>query len=309
MASKIDRVGETRMMNCGMKATIIRYKKYSDIDVRFEDGTIVKHRMYDKFKKGRIANPNIKTFAKNRLGETRMMDCGMEATIIRYNGVHDIDVRFEDGAVAEHKAYDSFKKGRIANPNIKVSAKKRLGETRMMNCGMEAAIIRYGRYEDIDIRFEDGTVVKHKDYSKFKKGGIANPNTKASAEDRLGEIRMMNCGMEATIVRYNTSKDIDVRFEDGTIVKHRMYDKFEKGRIAHPNTKDRFGETRMMNCGMEATIIRYGRYEDIDIRFEDGAVVEHKTYNAFKKGEIAHSLIKLGTVPKTSTVSYVSEVL
>lgn len=34
----------------------------------------------------------------------------MEATIIRYNGVRDIDVRFEDGAMAKHKAYDSFKK-------------------------------------------------------------------------------------------------------------------------------------------------------------------------------------------------------
>jgi len=38
MATKIDRLGETRMMNCGMEATIIRYGKYSNIDVRFEDG-------------------------------------------------------------------------------------------------------------------------------------------------------------------------------------------------------------------------------------------------------------------------------
>ena len=291
MATKTDRLGETQMMNCGMKATIIRYNGVHDIDVRFEDGAVAEHKAYDSFKKGKIANPNIKVSAKKRLGETRMMNCGMEATIIRYGRCEDINIRFEDGAVVEHKTYKAFKKGGIANPNIKVF---RLGETRMMNCGMEATIIRYGRYEDIDIRFEDGTVVKHKDYSKFKKGGIANPNTKASAEDRLGEIRMMNCGMEATIIRYNTSKDIDVRFEDGTIVKHRMYDKFEKGRIAHPNTKDRFGETRMMNCGMEATIIRYEKYTDIDVCFEDGTMVEHKAYNAFKKGEIAHSLIKLG---------------
>ena len=172
----------------------------------------------------------------DRLGETQMMNCGMKATIIRYNGVHDIDVRFEDGAVAEHKAYDSFKKGKIANPNIKVSAKKRLGETRMMNCGMEATIIRYGRCEDINIRFEDGAVVEHKTYKAFKKGGIANPNIKVF----------------------------------------------------------RLGETRMMNCGMEATIIRYEKYTDIDVCFEDGTMVEHKAYNAFKKGEIAHSLIKLG---------------
>ena len=50
---------------------------------------------------------------------------------------------------------------------------------------------------------------------------------------------------------------------------------------------DRLGETKMMNCGMKATIVRYGRYEDIDVRFEDGSMVEHKAYSAFKKGEIA----------------------
>ena len=46
MAAKIDRLGETRMMNCGMKATIIRYGGYNDIDVRFEDGAIAKCRGY-----------------------------------------------------------------------------------------------------------------------------------------------------------------------------------------------------------------------------------------------------------------------
>jgi len=101
MATKIDRVGETRMMKCGMKATIIRYGGATDIDVRFEDETVVKNRWYRNFKKGEIANPNIKTFAEVRLGETRMMNCGMEATIIRYGGATDIDVRFEDGAVAK----------------------------------------------------------------------------------------------------------------------------------------------------------------------------------------------------------------
>ena len=55
----------------------------------------------------------------------------------------------------------------------------------------------------------------------------------------------------------------------------------------------RLGETRMMNCGMKATIIRYGRSDDIDIRFEDEAVVEHKLYMEFKKGGIAHRLISL----------------
>lgn len=67
MAVKIDRLGETRMMNCGMEATIIRYGTCADIDVRFEDGTVAVHKTYNAFKKGEIANQNIKA---SRLGET-----------------------------------------------------------------------------------------------------------------------------------------------------------------------------------------------------------------------------------------------
>ena len=118
MATKTDRLGETRMMNCGMEATIIRYGRCDDIDVRFEDGAVAKNKAYKAFKKGEIANQNIKA---SRLGETRMMNCGMEATIIRYNGVHDIDVRFEDGTVVEHKAYSKFKKGGIAHQLISLN--------------------------------------------------------------------------------------------------------------------------------------------------------------------------------------------
>ena len=236
MATKIDRLGETRMMNCGMEATIIRYGKYSDIDVRFEDGAVAKNKAYGKFKKGTIANPKNKA---SRLGETRMMNCGMEATIIRYENAMDIDVRFEDGTVVEHKTYDAFKKGTIVNQNIKASAENRLGETRMMNCGMEATIIRYGGVRDIDVCFKDGTVAEHKVYNAFEKGNIAHPNTTAKA--RLGETQMMNCGMEATIIRYENSRDIDVRFEDGKVVGHKAYGIFKKGEIAHESLSQKRG--------------------------------------------------------------------
>ena len=223
----------------------------------------------------------------DRLGETRTMNCGMEATIIRYGNATDIDVRFEDGAVTKHKAYKEFGNGKIANPNVK----DRLGEARMMNCGMKATIARYNGVRDIDVRFEDGIVMEHKSYSKFKRGNIAHPST--TAGNRLGETQGMNCGMVATIIRYGNATDIDVRFKDGIIVKNRTYDAFKKGNIDNPNFNPRLGETRMMNCGMETTIIRYGNNTDIDVCFEDGAIVEHKAYDAFKKGGIAHLLISL----------------
>ena len=241
MASKIDRVGETRVMKCGMKATIIRYGGYNDIDVRFEDGKVVVHKAYRAFERGEIANPNIRAFVKDCLGETRMMNCGMKATIIRYGGCNDIDIRFEDGKVVVHKKYDQFKKGEIANPNVNSFAEARLGEIRMMNCGMKATIIRYGKHTDIDIRFEDGIEAVHKTYNSFKKGNIAHQKTNVSAEARLGETRMMNCGMKATIIRYGNNTDIDVCFEDGTIVEHKTYNSFKKSGIAHRSLNLNYG--------------------------------------------------------------------
>jgi len=60
MAKKIDRTGEVRKMNNGMTAKIVAYRSSRDIDIQFEDGTIVYNKTYGSFKKGLIANPNYK---------------------------------------------------------------------------------------------------------------------------------------------------------------------------------------------------------------------------------------------------------
>ena len=168
----------------------------------------------------------------DRTGEKRMMNCGLEATIIRYGSAIDIDVQFEDGQVVYHRIYDNFKKGMISPP-IDPRKIDRTGEKRMMKCGLEATIIRYGGCNDIDVQFEDGQVVYHSYYSSFKKGEIAPPIDPRKI-DRTGEKRMMNCGLEATIIRYGSAIDIDVQFEDGQVVYKRTYTAFKKGTIAHP---------------------------------------------------------------------------
>ena len=53
------------------------------------------------------------------LGETRIMNCGMEATCIAYRGTHDIDVQFEDGTIVEHKSKVSFVRGQIGKKGKK----------------------------------------------------------------------------------------------------------------------------------------------------------------------------------------------
>ena len=45
-------------MNNGQKAYIIEYRGCNDLDVEFEDKTIIKHKTYNNFKRGLIKNPN-----------------------------------------------------------------------------------------------------------------------------------------------------------------------------------------------------------------------------------------------------------
>lgn len=52
--------------------------------------------------------------------------------------------------------------------------------------------------------------------------------------NKLGETKLMNCGMKATIIRFNSNSDLDVEFEDGTIITNRIYSDFDRGMIS-PN--------------------------------------------------------------------------
>jgi predicted nucleic acid-binding Zn-ribbon protein len=52
------REGQEVVSRSGQKMKVLHYRKATDIDVQFEDGTIVEHRNYFNFLKGRIKNPN-----------------------------------------------------------------------------------------------------------------------------------------------------------------------------------------------------------------------------------------------------------
>ena len=62
MSKKIDRTGEVGYNNDGEKMMIVKYSNANDIDVKFEDGTIIKHNAYNNFKKGNIKNPYFPSF-------------------------------------------------------------------------------------------------------------------------------------------------------------------------------------------------------------------------------------------------------
>ena len=235
-----------------------------------------------------------------RIGETRMQNCGLEATIVKYVNVHDIDIRFPDGKIIKHRAYTDFKKGAIKHPDVNkiYKSRKHMGETRVQNCGLEAEIIGYRNIKDIDIRFQDGIIIKHRAYTDFKKGNISHPDInkfKKIANARTNETRMQKCGLKAKIIKYRNANDIDVKFPDGKIIKHRIYQEFKKGTIQHPDiskskkqANERIGKTYIQNCGLEAEIISYRDVKDINIQFPDGIIIEHRRYDQFMNKHIKH---------------------
>ena len=54
MAKKINRIGERNINNQNIEMTIIKYNSTNDIDVKFEDGYVIKNVSYSNFKKGNL---------------------------------------------------------------------------------------------------------------------------------------------------------------------------------------------------------------------------------------------------------------
>lgn len=162
----INRVGEVNISACGQKMTIIKYCTSCNIDVQFDDGTIVKRKHYNSFLSGSIRNPNY------RVGEKKKARNGQMMTIVDFLHADDIAILFEDGTVVRHKKYDDFLKGCVRNPNY------RIGEQKIAHNGQLMTIIAYKTTENIDVRFEDGTIVTKKKYDDFLRGRIRNPSVK-----------------------------------------------------------------------------------------------------------------------------------
>lgn len=299
-------IGMTKTMNCGMKATVIAYRNYKDIDVRFENGIISEHKMISSFKNGCILPTPITANAKNKYtGQTRTMNCGLKATVIVYRESTDIDVRFENGIILKHRKVSDFNKGTI-NPNGCRKDANIIGQTRTMKCGMKATIIAYRKMDDIDVRFEDGTIRKHMHIHNFYNYSLSI-KPKLTDKAYLGQTKLMNCGMKATIISYRAYTDIDIQFEDGTIRQHvavRSFNKGAIGKVANSTKADYINSTNTMTNGLRATIITYRRSDDIDVQFEDGVICKHTSVGAFNRGLISHPTKRLFDKYEISKVAF-----
>ncbi len=259
------------------------------------------------------------------LGRIKTASNGMNIEIISYNHSRDITVRFEDGEIVEHRTIKQFNEGNIKHPNknnpsrcIKSNADAWMEESMQSTKGERMDILEYRGSNDIDVKFENGYIARHKSIAAYKSGQILNrsnlkePNKKDESKkinksrqlktahdriERIGTTHQANNGQEMTIIAYRSSVDIDIRFEDNTIIEHTTYGLFKSGAIRNPNKKmpspknkekKRMGEEGTNTNGDHMKIIAYKNATDLDILFDDGSISKHRDYISFKRGHIAH---------------------
>ena len=171
-----------------------------------------------------------------------------------------------------------------------------IGETRIMNNGLKATIIAKRSYRDIDVQFEDGTIVKNRTYINFKNGRISNSvkRTKIPIGQYVGRTKVMNNGLKAMVIEEESGKNLTIQFEDGTIVYNKTRTNFDRGNVRNPNiTSDKIQKINRMRNGLKASIICDRGCGDIDVQFEDGYVVEHKARSSFKRRTIKYMRIDI----------------
>lgn len=159
----------------------------------------------------------------------------------------------------------------------------RTGEERLNNDGLLMKIINYNKYNDIDILFlESGYIAKHKSYGKFKIGSIKD---KTEYNKRLGEVNKNNQGYNMKIIEYNSSINITVQFEDGTIVENKTYRNFLNGEI-DKNKASRLKEINKNTRGEVIEIIEYIDSLNVKVYFPEYDYIVNTRYASFKKGEV-----------------------
>lgn len=170
------RVGESIRANNGLMMTIIAYRNAKDLDVQFDDGTIIEHRTYKHFRTGQIAC----TVRSSWVGDTMRARNGMIMTIIADRGQHDIDVQFEDGAVVTHLEHSNFKRGSVRHPSIRYCQGKlcpshlNAQSIAQYSC-MRMTITEYQSSRNFVVTFESGYTTTFNSYVHFKRGNVRHP--------------------------------------------------------------------------------------------------------------------------------------
>ena len=186
----------------------------------------------------------------------------------------------------------------------------RIGERRISRTsGIGMKIVGYRNVHDIDIIFDDGVVVEHKEYSSFKSGSISHPNHSYSVgrssnikarEQYVGKTVKNKLGFNVTCIEYIDRTKLIAQFDNGVKVTLNAQN-FSLGNIGTP-VDAYVGLKFTANFGMKVKICGAERISGITYfkcQFEDGTFAD-KPYRmrALKSGTIKHPCVDCRGVVK-----------
>ena len=120
----------------------------------------------------------------------------------------------------------------------KKSKEERLGATGYNKQGCLMKVVEYNSNSDIIVEFEDGAQVKTS-WQRFVNGPLYNPNR---FNNRLGMEKYNNQGYLMKIVKYNSSSNIMVEFQDEYKCKiQSTWTHFQSGLIHNPSHPNKYG--------------------------------------------------------------------
>lgn len=230
------------------EAECIAYRKASDCDIRFKDGTEKDHIDFQDFVKGNVPKVKMSERSEALPGMVIKQKCGLYAKLTVYRNTHDCDYELSDdnGDIVcqlEHLNFSAFKEKRLSLRSKTQSEKKaemqsHVGVKILQRCGLEGTCIRYGGVSDIDVQLNNGRIYRHKKWEVFERGGIGAGTSKEGIADMKkaaeGTVVISVSGLRMKCTGYRSSSDIDVMFEDGSVPdKNRIWSKFRDGLIQH----------------------------------------------------------------------------
>ena len=190
---------------------------------------------------------------------------------------------------------DKLKREIIDQFSERESFKKHIGEKSVNKDGFPMEIVDYRGYQRVDVKFENGYIATNRTLFDFHKGRIF------CVQSHIGERYITRMGLGITIIADRSPHKVDIKFDDGTVLKNRNYGDVKAGRIAHPDRhnlslKKYIGEEVLCRNGLKCTVIKAYREQSqckcrashvyVDVQYEDGIVVKHTEITHFRAGDV-----------------------
>lgn len=281
------------------------------------------YRYYKKFRRERIKDRLSEEDERKLILEFKALEDAKTGPryVVGYKGennqglAYEIISRQEDGTFTIKFDIDGFEKSGLSIDKLsrknaphdiynrayfekQEAAKKWIGRTNLMNCGLSATVTDYEDSDCIIVTFEDGVIVKTSRH-QFKEGSVRHPNMdtkevkrKALEQERLGMKVLNSDGHYMELIAYRGTY-CDVKRDDGLIAYNKTWQNFKNGGISFPISH--IGEEYISKSGLKATITDKVKDKSMYIvTFEDGYVAEKgRNLNALAKGEIGHPNIDI----------------